>query len=220
MKCMKIVGAAGMLVGFCLCSQATILGPGGVGLDPAQAPGPAALDTLITPYSFGALTGTITSWVTMDPANPLGGLSFYYQVNNTGTEEVSRLSASDFGLIPASLVDVSTIVAPYDGSLSGGVAPTTANRSPGAGSVVGFDFLGAGEINGGEHSEILVVNTSYQNFQLCAGSVIDNNSVDVNLLGPSLGSRTIPMPEPSTLLAGSLLLIPLGATALRIVRKR
>jgi len=212
MKCMKIVGAVGVLAGLCLCSQATILAPGGVGLDSAQAPGPAPIDTLVTPYSFGGISGTITSWAVKDPANPLGGLSFYYQVSNTGTEGISRVSTSDFGLIPAATVDVSTIVAPFDSSLTGGVTPEFGTRSTGAGSVVGFFFLGS-EVLPGQHSVALVVNTPYQYLQISSGSIIDSSSVNVNILSPSI------IPEPSTILAGILLLIPLGASALRIVRK-
>jgi len=212
MKYIKIVGAVGMLAGLCLSTQATILPPGGVGLDSAQAPGPAPIATLITPYSFGGITGTITSWVVKDPANPLGGLSFYYQVTDTGTEGISRVSASDFGIIPAAPVDVSTIVAPFDSSLTGGVEPGSASRSILTGTVVGFNFFG-NDVLPGQHSVVLVVNTPYDLFQISSGSVIDSSSVNVNILGPSI------IPEPSTILAGILLLIPLGASALRIVRK-
>jgi len=218
MKSMKIIGAVGMLAGLCFSSQAAVLPPGSEGLDTPQAPGPAALDTLITPYSSGSLDGTVTSWVTRDPANPLRGLSFYYQINNTGSEEVSRLSASDFGVTPGSPVEVSTILSAYDGSLAGGVMPNTATRSIGTGSTVGFDFFGANEIDHGEHSELLVVNTAYQTFRLTAGSVIDSRSFDLTLLGP--GVPVTALPEPSTWITGALLLLPLGASALRIVRKR
>lgn len=213
MKCMKNIGAVGLLVGLCFSSHATILTPGGTGLDPAQAPGPAPIATLITPYSFGGISGTITSWVVRDPANPLGGLSFYYQAVNTGTEGISRVSTSDFGIIPGDPVDVSTITAPFDSSVTGGVSPTIATRSTGVGTVVGFNFLGT-EVLSGQSSVVLVVNTAYQTFQMTAGSIIDSSSVNVDILGPAL------VPETSTFVAACLLLIPLGASALRIVRKR
>ena len=218
MKFVKIVGAVGALVAFCLSSHAVILPPGGSGLDPVQAPGPGPLDTLITPYSFGGLNGTVTSWVVSDPANPLGGLSFYYQVNNTGTEDVGRFTSADFGVTPGALVEVSTIVAPFNISHPGGVAPSTADRSSGAGSVVGFDFIGGSEVGSGQWSELLVVNTPYQAFRMFTGSVIDNNSVNVNILAPALS--IVQLPEPASIMAGSLLLLPLAASALRIVRKR
>jgi hypothetical protein len=97
--------------------------------------------------------------------------------------------------------------------MTGGVSPFSASRSTLSGTVVGFNFLGA-EVLPGQHSVVMVVNTPYQFFELSSGSVIDSSSVNVNILGPSL------VPEPSTILAGFLLLIPLGASALRIVRKR
>jgi len=201
-----------MLAGLCCSSQAVLLAPGGVGLDAPQAPGSVVLGSLVTPYSFGGITGTITSWVVRDPSNPLGGLSFYYQVSNTGTEGISRVSTSDFGVIPGSPVEVSTITAPFDGSVTGGVSPFTATRSSGAGSVVGFLFIGAQEVLTGQSSVVMVVNTAYQSFTTTAGSVIDSSSVNVAILGP--------IPEPSNVMAASLLLLPFGVSALRIVRKR
>jgi hypothetical protein len=212
MKCVKTFAAVGMLVGICLSSQATILAPGGTGLDPTQAPGPTpALATLSSSYSFGGISGTITSWVVRDPANPLGGLSFYYQVQETGTEAVGRVTASNFGLTPGSPVDVSTITAAFDGSTPGGNMPNTATRSSGPGSTVGFNFLGS-EIQPGQNSVIMVVNTAYQTFQVSNGAIINSAAVNVAILGP--------VPEPSTLMAGTLLLLPFCASALRIVRKR
>lgn len=211
MKCIKIVGTVGLLVGLCLSSQATILAPGSVGLDAPQAPGPTILDTLVTPYSFGGITGTVTSWVVRDPANPLGGLSFYYQVSESGTEAISRVSTSNFGIVPGSPVDVSTIAGSFDSSVTGGVLPTDASRSTLSGSVVGFNFINA-EVLPGQSSAVMVVNTAYQGFQISAGSVIDSSSVNVAILGP--------VPEPSTYIAASLLLIPLGASTLRVLRRR
>lgn len=211
MKSVKLVGMAGMLAGLSLSSQAMMLAPGGTGLDAPQAPGTTILDKLVTPYAFGGIDGTITSWVVRDPNNPLGGLSFYYQVTDTGTEAIGRVSTSDFGLNPGSPVDVSTISGAFDSSVTGGLVPNLATRSGGAGSVVGFLFFGDGVLPA-QSSAVLVVNTAYQEFQVSAGAVIDSSSVNVAILGP--------LPEPSNMIAGSLLLLPFGASALRIVRKR
>lgn len=208
----KIIGALGMLLGLCLSSQAVVLPPGGVGLDEPQAvnPGTVVLDELITPFSFGGVSGTLTSWVVKNPANPLGGLSFYYQVSNTGTEALSRVSTSDFGVVPGSPVDVSTITGAFDSSVTGGVVPFNASRSTGAGSVVGFNFL-TSMVQPGQSSVVMVVDTAYSAFTMSAGAISDSSSVNVNILGP--------VPEPSTFMAAGLLLIPFGASLLRIVRK-
>lgn len=219
MKPVKVVGTLGVFVG--LCCHASIVPPGGTGLDPTQAPGPAPLQTIAPAYSTGNLIGTVTSWVTKDPANPLGGLSFYYQINNTGSDAVIGLTVSDFGVIPGATVEVSTIVAPYPSSAPGGVLPSTATRTPGAGSVVNFMFPGAGKIGAGQHSVILVVNTTYQKFQVTQGSVIGvNTPVNVAILGPGPIGLGAAVPEPETFMAGSLMLIPLGASALRRLHKR
>lgn len=215
MKCIKIAGTVGLFVGLCFSSQATILAPGSVGLDAPQAPGPTILDTLVTPYGFGGIVGTITSWVVRDPANPLGGLSFYYQVSESGTEAISRVSTSDFGITPGAPVDVSTIAGSFSTSVTGGVVPDNASRSTLSGTVVGFNFITTAVLPG-QSSAVLVVNTPYPGFQLTAGSVIDSSSVNVAILGPSL----IPIPEPSTYIAAGLLLIPLGASTLRVLRRR
>lgn len=213
MKSVKLVGLVGMLAGLCSYSQATILAPGGLVSTPVEAPGTSVLDTLVTPFAFGGLSGTITSWVVSDPANPLGGLSFYYQVTEVGPESVSRVSVSDFGLNPGSPVDVAAVTSTFDSSVTGGVLPFLATRSStGGGSTVGFLFVGNQELLPGQSSAVLVVNTSYTAFQVTAGSVIDSSSVNVAILGP--------VPEPSNVMAAGLLLLPLCASALRIVRKR
>lgn len=213
MKPVKVVGTLGVFVGLCLCSRAVILPPGGTGLDPTQAPGPAPLQTIVPAYSTGNLNGTVTSWVTKNPANPLGGLSFYYQINNTGSDAVIGFTVSDFGVIPGATIDVSTIVASYPSSAPGGVLPSTATRTQGTGSVVNFMFPAASKIGAGQHSVILVVNTTYQKFQVTQGSVIGvNTPVNVAILGPGpIGLLGAPVPEPATFMAASLLLIPLGA---------
>jgi hypothetical protein len=212
MKSVKILSTLGMFVGLCLSSQATILLPGQTGLDAPQAPGPTpALATLVTSYAVDGIVGTITSWVVKDPANPLGGLSFYYQIDEAGTEPIGRVTAANFGLTPGSPVEVSTLASPFANSLPGGVVPTTATRSTGPGSTVGFNFTGI-EVQPGQHSVVLVVNTAYNSFQVSNGAIIDSSAVNVAILGP--------VPEPSSIMAASLLLIPLGASTLRIVRKR
>jgi hypothetical protein len=128
-------------IGFCvlaLCfivgsAQAVYLPPGG-GASPVPIqppPSTVPIDVLVSPYSIGGtLTGTATSWVVAgDLANLYGGLSFYYQVFNTGTDYVSRFTASSFAPIPGMSVDVATIVDPWDGAMAGGVPSSDTFRS-------------------------------------------------------------------------------------------
>lgn len=212
MKSVRVVAALGVLVGFSLASQATMLAPGSAGpVDLPQLPGSDILATLVAPYAGASgVAGTVTTWVVANsPGNTLGGLSFYYQISDTGTEPVGGFTASDFGIIPGSPVDVATVSGPFDGSVTGGQIPILANRGAGAGSSVRFFFSG---INPGSSSAVLIINTAYTQFGAGSGGILDSSTADVAILAP--------VPEPATLMAASLLLLPLGVSALRIVRKR
>jgi hypothetical protein len=168
---------------------------------------------------LGTLSGTVTSWVVADPANttfPGGGLTFYYQVNNTspGSQSVERLTTSGFGFLLGALnVDVEAIAVGYAGppvSSAGGTAPASADR--GTANTIGWNFV-PGAIAAGGHSELLVVHTSATRWAPNDGAVIDGKSANVTILAPT------PVPEPTTMIAGALLLLPFGASTLRFMRK-
>ncbi len=186
-------------------AQATLLPPGGLVLPPLplQPPGPLPIAGLVSPYNVDAsFNGTVTSWVVAgDPLNPFGGLSFYYQVLNTGTEFVGRFTVSSFAPVPGMPVDVATANAPWDGAIAGGVVPLLVDRSP-TGDAVGFYFPGATQIPGGAWSEIMIVHTPAFAWTTGLGAVIDDRAANVNVL--------VPIPEPATMCLlglGSLLLI-------------
>jgi hypothetical protein len=77
--------------------------------------------------------------------------------------------------------------------------------------VVGFDYSGNNEVAAGNNTEILVVNTAWTTYETQAGSVIDGHSANVSILAP--------VPEPTTMVAGALLLLPFGASTIRILRR-
>ncbi len=189
--------------------QAVFLPPGG-GASPVLVqppPSPVPIAVMVSPYNVGGtLVGTVTSWVVAgDPLNPFGGLSFYYQVVNTGTDYVSRFTATSFAPVPAMPVDVTTINAPWDGALAGGVAPFYADRSI-AGDVVGFVYPAfIGQILSGQWSEVMVVHTPAFASTTGLGAVIDGRAANVDVL--------VPIPEPATI--GLL-----GLGALSLLRKR
>jgi len=187
-------------------SQAILLVPGATvaPAGPATPPGGAPF---VDVFGNGGLDGSVFSWAGLDPANPFGPgfLTFYYQVNNLppGATAVERFTASGFMGLP---VDVTFIPV-------GGIVPTTADRSFfDLGNVVGFNFPGFGAIPDSSSSQILVVHTAYAGpVSYSVGSVIDGTSDTVLILAP--------VPETSTMVAGALLLLPFGASALRILRK-
>ena len=180
-----------MFVGLCLSSPATVLLSG---LDAPQAPAPTG--ALAAPY--GGLNGIVNSWVAGDAANPLGGLSFYYQIHNKQVQSVTALISQDFGIVPGAPAQVSTIT-----SDSSDPGATTRDRSNGDGSVQ-FSLIGA------PRSQVLVVNTSFQTF---------DGIVNLDFFSP--GAPAVgPVPEPATFMTGILLLVPFAAGAMRMVRKR
>jgi hypothetical protein len=167
---------------------------------------------LTSPFAFGGLAGTITSWVVAgDPNNLLfpGGLSFYYQVNNTGAVAIGDFAASGFGAMP---VDVWTInlAAPWDGALLGGVSPFAADR-PVPGDAVTFSFSAPLALPVGANSWMMVVHTPSVTWGTANGAVIDGFAANATILAP--------VPEPATMIAGALLLLPFGASTLRFFRK-
>lgn len=205
MKRLPIPGAVAGVLAMCASVPAAVLLPASIGLAPLQPVGPLPAATLVSGYNTaGLLTGTVNSWAVVgDPANPYGGVSFYYQVINVGSEAAGRFTVGDFGAAP---VDVTTIAAPWDGALPGGVAPAFADRSI-TGDVVGFDFLAAAQIPSAAWSEVMVVHTASTAWTTGLGAVIDNRSANVSVLVP------IPIPEP-----GALML--LGVASLAVLGKR
>jgi len=214
-------GLIALLCGLASTSQATFLAPGTAfaftgtpGLD-SQTSGGAVIASLVgVPYVNGALSGTVDSFVvSSDPSNPvlLGGLSFYYVIHNSGASEVSRFAVNGFNavnVVPG--VDVKVI------PVGGGTSPFSADRSAGVGDLgktVGFNFsaLGAGQLPGGGLSYTMVVHTSALKFGSSLASLVDG--------GASANVAILAVPEPTTMIAGAMLLLPFGASTLRILRR-
>jgi hypothetical protein len=194
-------------------SQATLLipgpGPGSTVVPAGPATLPAGAPDLIAPFGPAPVDGDVFSWVRIDPLNALGGLSFYYQVNNLppGIHAIERFTATGFaGLV----TDVTFIPV--------GVPPTTADRSDlllDVGDTIGFNFPGGilgPNIPNGASSAILVIHTSYVGpVGIREGGVIDGVGRSVDILAP--------VPEPTTMVAGALLLLPFALSTVRRMRK-
>ena len=191
-------------------SQATVIIPGvsGVSLTP-QAIGGTILATMTSPYLGDApvgppveLNGSVTSQVRQsDAANPFGPgfLSFYYKIANTpgGSEAVDRFTAAGFK-------GFSTAVA----KAGSGTPVGLAYRSSGFGNTVGFDLnaMPAGTI-----SEWVVIHTNSKFYGINNGGVSDGITANLPIYSA--------VPEPSTVIAGALLLLPFAASTMRRLRK-
>jgi hypothetical protein len=157
----------------------------------------------------GAFSGTVTSWaLSGDTSNPLGGLDFLYQIHNTGSTQVEGLSLGGFDSIPVYVGYITTAVLPAaTGSVAGTIIPADATRSL---STIHWDYIGTSLTGGGTYGDILVVLTGMTGSEFANGSIQDTYSQNIQILA---------VPEPTTMVAGALLLLPFGASTLRILRK-
>jgi hypothetical protein len=157
----------------------------------------------------GAFSGTVTSWaLSGDTSNPLGGLDFLYQIHNTGSTQVEGLSLGGFDSIVLDVGYITTAVLPTaTGSVAGTIIPADATRSL---STIHWDYIGTSLTGGGTYGDILVVLTGMTGSEFANGSIQDTYSQNIQILA---------VPEPTTMIAGAMLLLPFGASTLRILRK-
>jgi hypothetical protein len=184
------------------------LANGGSAVPPATTPIFGALLASTTQsYSFGGGTdtGTIESLVyasDTQAANTLGGYAFEYIVKVT-TGDIAALNLNGFGGIASLLVGY--VVGPTPGT---SIAPATIGLATG---IVNVHFVTGTPLTAGQTSTILIdtaVNTYGAN-----NTGIQDNFPD--------GGAVIyaPVPEPTTIAAGALMLLPFGIGALRSLRK-
>jgi hypothetical protein len=188
---------SGLLVLVVACqASATMVAPGIVAFaSPENDPtgGVAATPPLVTPLVGAAFNATLVSIVIQgDPSNPLGGLTFVYQVTNDA-KSIDAIGRATFTGYDAWLTDMS-----YQNPAAG-LAPLLMDRSA-LGDAVGFSFigppLGPNVLPPGATSRPLVVQTNAPAWTIATGNVIDGSV--------ATGPAYAPLPEPSVI---SLLLI-------------
>jgi len=183
--------------------QANVLAPGASGSADnfdglAAGFGAALAPMLITPAVTTTFSGTLYSDVYTDPIT--GDLDFVYQyvAGTTPPQQgIERVTAANYdptasdGLFADLFGAGAGVDVGYDATSA--LAGFSATTSPlpnqvtrsGDGTVVGFNFSGAGAIAAGQESPLLIVRTHATQFEIGQGGVIDSRTADVNVYAPA-----------------------------------
>lgn len=146
------------------------------------------------PITGGLDTDTLTTTVySGDTANPLGGLTFVYTLNNTAGD-VTGLTVDGF----YGNVEVSNYT---------GTTAAAAQANYGLEGNVNFSW----GLEKAPSTLIVVVDTSLTTVSPNAANIQDSTAINLQDLAP--------VPEPTTIAAGALMLLPLGIGAIRSLRK-
>jgi hypothetical protein len=183
------------------------------GIDPFGA---TAIADITVPFSTASFSGTLRTRVwTGDVFNLLGGLTFTYELTNSGgsLSDITRIAIGNFGSLGTD-ADWSIWLP--------GKAATTIDRTS-DGDVVGFNFLpplfgflGPGTLGPGQTSRPLVIKTNATSFApslaaISSGGVLSNTTTAATF-------APLAIPEPSTLLLAGVGAIG-AAFAARRMRK-
>jgi LPXTG-motif cell wall-anchored protein len=191
---MKLLGRSALTVVFTVAlANATILSPTG-----SSPVAPSAFGTSVTgPFlantgfqnftatnSLGqkTITGKYEAMVYSDPGNTFcaGCLDFFVIVesNSTSTDDIERITLANFGSF---LTNVGYSIG--TGSVSGGVDPSTVDRSNN-GNVVGFNFNELAGVPPGGETQVLEIETNAKSFMTGTLQIIDSSVASVNAFEP------------------------------------
>lgn len=181
--------------------RAAVIVPGSVLIPAAAEPDPVGgvvVAAATVPFAVpGAFSGTLSSQVIAgDASNPLGGLTFVYQVSNDGVAGPNSIGRLVLGGFTGFVTDASYEVP------ATGVAPGLIDRNV-AGDTVGFTFIPtpfdplSGFLVPGASSAWLVLQTDAPLYGPQLASIIDGGITSAASWGPTL----IPEPTQGGLLA-------------------
>jgi hypothetical protein len=155
---------------------------------------------IVTPTYTASLVSTV---VQGDNTNPLGGLTFTYEIQNVqGTESINRLSLLNYGSFAVDAV--------YRLPSPTAVVPAFMDREP-PGDAIGVSFsgppVGPGPISNGQSGATIVIHTGQPSWIQSQAFVIDGATTGVSTFAP--------IPEPST-----VALVGAGALGLAFAYRR
>ncbi|MCI0536490.1 MAG: VPDSG-CTERM sorting domain-containing protein [Verrucomicrobiales bacterium] len=202
---LKMIAVASIAGASCVSQSLAIpisLPPGGVAPLTAGVVGGPELATTTDAFANGLYSGEIQSWVYDDPAwndgvNPVGGLTFVYQVrldddDGVDLEDISRFTTFTW----------ESFFTAVEQDASSGEAGVDADRDAAPGSTVGFNFA-AGFFEG-EDSALLIIRSDASAWRPGIGGVINGQTSNVEILAPD--RRAVPDGGTTGLLLGLALL--------------
>jgi hypothetical protein len=167
--------------------------------------------TGISPGSnVNANNGSVSTWVIAGAAADPTGLIFVYQDVNNGLGPIDN--AEFTGFPGPDVLSASSNL--FTLGLAFGAAPSLSGNFPTPSVFGGTVTFENGNMAVGATSDFLAVLTTDQLFTGNFGQIQDGFSAQGNILAPAA-----PVPEANTMVAGALMLLPLGIGAVRALRK-
>ncbi len=165
------------------------------------------------PGNLGVNDGYVSTWVVSDLTVDSLGLIFIYQAVNNGPDAVDN--AEFTGFVSSQVVGTGSFATEIGLALIGSSTPSSGGNFPNELTFGGTATFEGGDLDTGNTvSDFLVVDTDVNAFKGSYGQIEDDFSASGNTLAPAA------VPEANTVVAGALMLLPLGLGAVRIFRKR
>lgn len=162
-------------------------------------------------YNYGVNDGSISTWVVRDSSLDSQGLIFIYQVVNNGPDAIDEVTLTGYGLVTANILSGNAYSCVS--GLSLGPTPSSNGNTFAYEGQTGSDTVAFedADLASGGTSEYLAVFTDINGYYDSYGQDQDDFS--------AAGCILAPVPEANTVIAGALMLLPLGVGIVRAIRR-